>query len=74
MSGEYMFKDEKPQDGIIYTTPEKFREYVFNPTKEELQLKSGMTQEQIDAERTEMMRGRKDVTWRNFLVRVGETA
>lgn len=70
MNGEYMFENEKPVDGIIYTTEEKLREYVFNPVKQELQLKSGMTQEQIDQEREEMLHGRKDVTWRNLIVRV----
>lgn len=65
-----MFENEKPEDGIIYTTAEKFKQYVFNPTKEALQLKSGMTQEQIDKDREEMLHGRKDVTFRNLIVRV----
>lgn len=59
-----------PEDGIIYVTPEELRDYVFDPYKEELQKQSGMTQEAIDKQREAMMHGRKDVTFRNYLVKV----
>lgn len=59
-----------PEEGIIYVTPKELKAYVFNSHKEKLQKQSGMTQEQIDKQRADMMAGRKDVTFRNYLVKV----
>lgn len=61
---------KKPEDGIIYVTPEELHDYVFDSYKEELQKQSGMTQEVIDKQREDMMHGRRDVTFRNYLVKV----
>lgn len=64
---------EKPViDGIIYVTQEELRDYVYDPYKAELQVKSGMSQEAIEQQRQDMMAGRRDVTFRNLLVRVGD--
>ncbi len=58
------------EDGIKYVTREAYEDYILNPVKEKLQLKSGMTQGEIDQQRKEMLAGRREVTWRNFILKV----
>ena len=63
-------KQAIPVDGIKYVSKEAFEAYVHDPFREELQRRSGLTDEEIQGQQRDMLSGRRDVTWRNFIVRV----